>query len=188
LNQRLRKARESRPRGRCVFIHAGLECLLAVFVGCINARPVVGPIQFVTESGASAPSVNSLAVNGTVLLLATVTNDDEQLGVSWTVDCGSLAPVSGTNETISTACGVCSPEQTLSGPIPSYPTTGYITTFTAPSSIPKGNTVTITAHATSLPSVTANVTLTIVAAEQAVLPALARPIARFSKGAQRAGF
>jgi hypothetical protein len=48
--------------------------------------------------------------------------------------------------------------------------------------------VTITAHATSLPSVTSSVTLTIVAAEQAASPASTQPAERIWNGAQRAGF
>jgi hypothetical protein len=56
--------------------------------------------------------------------------------------------------------------------VPTYPSTGIITTYTAPSVVPKGGTVTITAHATSLPSVFSSVTLTIVAA-QAAFPATA---------------
>ncbi len=185
----LRIAKRSRPRLRCVYMQAGAALLLALLVGCVNSeKPVVGPIQFVDFSGASVPPVSSLAVNGSIYLVATVTNDNEQLGVTWTVNCGSLLPVSGTNDTISSVCGICSPGDTLSGPVPTYPATGYITTFTAPSVIPKGNTVTITAHATSLPSVTSSVTLTISVAAQAATPALSRPAERFSNSVQRAGF
>jgi len=189
LNKGLRKERRSGAKTQCVFVHGGLACLLALLSGCVNSqRPVVGPIQFVTVSGASLPAVSSLAVNGTIYLFADVTNDDEQLGVSWTVNCGSMPPASESGGVISTACGLVSPAQTASGPIPTYPSTGYITAYTAPSAVPKGNTVTITAHATSLPSVTSSVTLTIVAAGQAASPALDRTTGRFSNGVPRAGF
>ena len=101
-------------------------------------------------------------------MVANVTDDDQFLGVSWTVTCGSAAPVGG--GTIDTACGTCNPAQTESGPAPLYPATGIVTTYNAPSAIPKGATVTITAHATALPSVTSSVTLTIVAASSDATP------------------
>lgn len=188
MNKVFCKARQSRLWALCVLIHLGLAGFLVLLNGCIDsAKPVVGPIQFVTASGGSAPDVSSLPVNGTIYLVASVTHDNDLLGVSWTVNCGSLPPAGGTG-TASTACGVISPSQTTSGPVPTYPSTGYITTYTAPSAIPKGNTVTITAHATSLPSVTSSVTLTIVAAEQAASPASTQPAERIWNGAQRAGF
>ncbi|MGO9336290.1 MAG: hypothetical protein ACLPY1_02160 [Terracidiphilus sp.] len=185
----LRTARQSTPGSRCVYIHAGFALLLALLIGCANSEKLaIGSIQFVTLSGAPLPPVSTLDVNGTIYLVATVTNDNEELGVTWTVNCGSLPPVSGTNDTISTVCGICSPAVTFSGPVPTYPATGFITTFTAPSAIPKGNTVTITAHATSLQSVTSSVALTIEPAGQAASPAIPRPTERFSNSAQRAGF
>jgi hypothetical protein len=107
-------------------------------------------------------------VNGQLYMIATVTNDNEDLGVSWTVTCGSAAPPGGIS--IDSSCGVFTPAQTQSGPVPAYPVTGIVATYNAPSAIPKGNTVTITAHATALPSVTSSVTLTIDAAASAVKP------------------
>lgn len=188
MNKGFCKVRLSGLRAQCVVIHLGLAGSLMLLNGCIDSRkPVVGPIQFVTASGASAQEVPSLPVNGTIYLVANVTNDDLLLGVTWTVNCGSLPPAGG-NGTTSTACGTISPSQTTSGPVPTYPSTGYITTYTAPSTIPKGSTVTITAHATSLPSVTSSVNLTILAAGQAASPALIRPAERFWNGAQRPGF
>jgi len=108
----------------------------------------------------TAPS--SLAVNGQVYLVADVTNDNQFLGVSWTVTCGSAAAPGGI--AIDTACGTFSPAHTESGPVPLYLTTGIITTYNAPATIPTGTTVTLTAHATALPSVTSSATLTVVAA------------------------
>jgi hypothetical protein len=61
-------------------------------------------------------------------LVATVTNDPGNGGVNWTVSCGSPG-----------ACGTFSATSTASG---------AATTFTAPSSVPAGNTVTITATST----------------------------------------
>ena len=136
---------------------------LPLLAGCGGmAKPQIGPIQFTNAAGTSVTPATTLAVNGQVYMIATVTNDDQLLGVSWTVTCGSEAPVGGTS--IDSSCGTCAPAQTASGPVPLYPSTGIITTYNAPSEIPKGGTVTITAHATALPSVTTSITLTIVAA------------------------
>jgi hypothetical protein len=133
----------------------------AVWSGCANSnKPTIGPIEFTNSTGAPVTAVSSLAVNQTVNLVATVTNDNALLGVSWTVTCGSASPAGAV--TISNACGTFTFTQTASGPVPTYPSSGIITTYTAPSTIPNGGTVTITAHVTSLPSVVSNVTLTIV--------------------------
>jgi hypothetical protein len=144
-------------------IYPLLAFMLSLPIACGgSSEPVVGPIEFVNISGAAVSAVSTLPVNGVVYLVGTVTNDDEMLGVSWTVGCGSQPSGSGANNVISTACGVFTPTQTLSGPVPTYPASGYIAEYTAPSAIPKGNAVTITAHATSLPSVESSVNLTIV--------------------------
>ena len=121
----------------------------------------MGRIQFTTVSGASVTAPTSLAVNGQVYMVADVTNDDQLLGVSWSVTCGSSAAPGGIS--IDRACGTFNPAEE-SGPVPLYLTTGIITTFNAPAAIPTGKTVTLTAHATALPSVTSSVTLTIVSA------------------------
>ncbi len=158
-----RTERPTRLRVHYVLIYPLLAFILTLASACGgSAKPVVGPIEFVDSSGASVPAVSTLPINGAVYLVGTVTNDDEMLGVSWTVGCGSLPPGGGTNGVLSTACGVFYPTQTLSGPVPTYRSTGYITEYTAPSAIPKGDTITITAHATSLPSVVSSVNLTIV--------------------------
>jgi len=126
------------------------------------AKPQVGAIQFTTASGASVTAPTSLAVNGQVYVVADVTNDNQFLGVSWTVTCGSAAAPGGVS--IDSACGTFNPAHTLSGPVPLYLTTGIISTYNAPAQIPTGTTVTITAHATALPSVTSSATLTVVSA------------------------
>jgi hypothetical protein len=138
--------------------------VLAASAGCGGtARPEIGPIEFTNASGTSQPAVSAVEVNGQLYLVAVVTNDDQLLGVSWTVSCGSALPPS--SGVIDTSCGTLSPAQTLSGPVPSYPSTGYVTTYSAPQAIPKGGTITITAHATALFSVSSSVTLTIEAAQ-----------------------
>jgi len=158
----LRTERPSRPRAQQVLIYLVLAFILTLPGACGSERPVVGPIGFVTSSGAAVPAVTTQAVNGAIYLVGTVTNDNELLGVSWTVSCGSLPPGGAANGVVSTACGVFTPSQTLSGPVPTYPSTGIVTQYSAPSVVPKGDTVTITAHATSLPSVVSSVTVTIV--------------------------
>jgi hypothetical protein len=135
--------------------------IVTLLNGCGGtSHPQIGPIAFTNASGASVPAVTSLAVNGQVYLVATVTNDNELLGVSWTVTCGSAVPPGGSS--IDSSCGSFNPTQTASGPVPLYQSTGIVTTYNAPPIIPKGMTVTITAHATALPSVTSSVALTIV--------------------------
>lgn len=154
----------SSPRTLRRLLALSIALAAALTAGCGGKqRPLIGPIQFTDASGASVTAVSSLAVNGQVYLVATVTHDDQFLGVSWIATCGSAAsPGTGA---VDTSCGTFSPSQTLSGPVPAYPQTGVIATYTAPAAIPKGKSVTITAHATSLPSVTSGVVLTIVAAK-----------------------
>jgi len=159
--------------------------LLSAFVGCGGAaKPQIASMTFTTDSfgtkivcttaiTADLPSntplctsslIPKLVVGGpAAYMYANVTKDNELLGVSWTVTCGSASSV-GTG-TIDTSCGSFSPAQTASGPVPLYPSSGIVTTYHAPSAVPKGGTVTITAHATSLPSIASSITLTVVAAQ-----------------------
>jgi hypothetical protein len=101
---------------------------------------IVAPIS--VQITQSAPS-NSLVVNGTAPLIATVTNDSADAGVDWSVTCGSPG-----------ACGSFSPAHTASG---------ALATFTAPGAVPAGNTVTITAASTTDPTQSAKETVTITA-------------------------
>lgn len=71
---------------------------------------------------------------------ATVGNDSSSMGVDWTVTCGGAD------------CGMISPAHTASG---------VATTYTAPATIPTGNTVTITATASASSSATVSGTVTI---------------------------
>jgi hypothetical protein len=164
--------------------------LLPALIGCANStRPQVGSITFTTDSTGATPICTiavlsnlqsstpactsallpTLVAGGqAAYLYATVTGDNEALGVSWTVTCGS-ATAAGSGE-IDTSCGTFQPAETLSGPVPLYATTGIVTTYNAPSTVPKSGTVTITAHATSLPSEALSVTLNIVATKSNVDP------------------
>lgn len=85
----------------------------------------------------------SLTVNATASLKAVLTNDYLAKGVNWTVTCGSGA------------CGSFSPTQTASG---------AATTYTAPASVPTGDTVTITATSVTDPTKSASAAVTITAA------------------------
>ena len=90
---------------------------------------IVAPISVKITQG--VPN-GSIVQNTSAPLVANVSNDTASGGVDWTVTCGSAG-----------ACGSFSPTHTASG-VP--------TTFTAPSAVPAGNTVTITATSTSDPT------------------------------------
>ncbi|MEI9979861.1 MAG: hypothetical protein WDN23_12860 [Edaphobacter sp.] len=100
-------------------------------------------------SGATAAQFPVLSAAAVAM---TPVNDEARLGVDWTLMCGGnpLAPpvVGGT----SVGCGTVLPAHTASG-VPA--------TYTAPSLIPVGTTVTITATVTSDPSQASSVVLTI---------------------------
>ena len=168
------------PSSRSLFVSA-FFLILSALNGCGGAvKPQVASITFTTDSTgtkavcttavtsstpANTPLCSSalppsLVVGGpAAYMFANVIDDDQGLGVSWTVTCGSATSIGSGG--IDTACGTFNPAQTLSGPVPLYTITGVVTAYTAPPAVPKGGTVTITAHATSLPSVTSSVTLTI---------------------------
>ncbi len=90
----------------------------------------------ITVSFNPAPPT-SVVINSMTAITA-VTNDS--LGVNWTVTCGSAN------------CGSFNPTQTLSG---------SPTTYTAPSTIPSGGTVTVTATSVTDPAVNASVGINI---------------------------
>jgi hypothetical protein len=82
----------------------------------------------------------SLAVNSTASLVAVVTNDTANAGVTWSVTCGS------------SACGSFNPAATASN---------AATTYTAPTAIPTNNTVTVVATSVTDKTKTASATITI---------------------------
>lgn len=101
------------------------------------------------------PTTASAQINGSVQLTATVLYDPANLGVNWTVSCGS------------SACGSVS----------SHTASGAAATFTAPSSLPAGGTVTVTATSSADATKSASATITIVPAISiAFTPALPTPI------------
>ncbi len=87
-----------------------------------------------------------LSVNETSLLLAEVLNGSTSL-VNWSVNCGSTG-----------ACGSFNPTQTQNG------SSNTTTKYTAPSAVPSGSTVTITAKSVADPTKSASFTVTITAA------------------------
>ena len=82
----------------------------------------------------------ALQTSTPVSVAAVVVNDSSSAGVDWTVTCGSAD------------CGTLAPTHTDSG---------AATTYTAPASVPTGNTVTITATATASSSAVTTGTVTI---------------------------
>jgi hypothetical protein len=95
-------------------------------------------VSFVT------PPPQFLPVNQSAAITAMVNNDTSNEGIDWTVTCAS-----------GSACGSLSPAHTDGGAFVNY---------TAPSAIPTGNTVTLTATSTFDPTIAASATITISAA------------------------
>jgi hypothetical protein len=118
----------------------------------ITATATADPLVFITAAVQIVPGIVvtfsqpppiSLPVSATAQVAALVYDDPMNLGLDWTVTCGS------------SACGSFSPTHTASG---------ATTTFTAPASIPKGNTVTLIATSTADPTKSVAATVTILSA------------------------
>ena len=144
---------------------------LAAVSGCSSSSSVsnikVGPIAFTDTNGTplkTAPA--SLTTGQGTYVDVTLTNDPQLLGADWSVYCGSALPPGSPlppGQTQDESCGTFTPAHTMSGPIPSYVTsgTGYVAFYTAPPATPKLGTVTLYAASTSDPSKFSSVTLTI---------------------------
>jgi hypothetical protein len=151
---------------------AGFAMSLLALSGCSSgnsssAKPQVGAIAFTDANGSvQAAPVTSLTVNQGTYLDVALTSDPQMLGADWSVVCGSALPP-GTplppGQTQDQSCGTFTPAHTMSGPIPSYVTsgTGYVAFYTAPAVPPKQGTVTLYASATSDHTKFSTVTLTI---------------------------
>jgi len=146
-----------------------LASALLLVSGCTSSssgRPQVGPITFTDASGNSKPALTALIEGQGAYMDVTITGDTALLGANWSVTCQSALPP-GTplppGQTEDTSCGSFEPLHTMSGPVPSYATSGagYVTFYTAPASPPKGGTVTLYAASTTDPSRYSSVTLTI---------------------------
>lgn len=120
----------------------GALCLVLVMAGCGGSSS--GPTPAMTIAVTLATQAPASLVSGaTISLAALVTNDSSNVGVRWTVTCGSPA------------CGSFSSAQTPSG---------GPTTFTAPAAVPTGNTVTVTATSVTDSTKSASAVITITAA------------------------
>ena len=126
-------------------------CVLAGCGGSVPSTPQAGPILIVgaAPSGASAND-SVLSVASTLKLSMTPVSDRLHAGVDWTVNCAGN-PVTGS--TGNGACGTLTPAHTLDG--------GTVL-YTAPSTVPVGTTITITASVTSDPAQSSTASLTIV--------------------------
>jgi len=143
--------------------------ILLSLSGCgsnTSAKPQVGVIAFTDANGVSVASVNMLKVGTGIYLDVVVTNDEQLLGVNWTVNCSSALPP-GTplppGETVDESCGFFTPVHTLSAPVPSYATSGagIVTFYQAPAAQSKDGTVTLYASSTLDPSRFSGITLSI---------------------------
>ena len=165
-------------RWNCVTVHRYhsrqvasplLIAALLVVCGCSSSssrRPQVGPITFTDAAGTNQPALTALPAGQGTYLQVTIASDGALLGANWSVTCKSALPP-GTplppGQTQDTSCGTFVPQHTMSGPVPSYATSGegYVTFYTAPAAPPKGGTVTLYATSTSDPSQNSSVMLTI---------------------------
>ena len=144
---------------------------LAAISGCSSSSSVsniqVKPVTFTDVNGTrlKTPPASLTTGQGTYVDV-TLTNDPQLLGADWSVYCGSALPPGSPlppGQTQDESCGTFTPAHTISGPIPSYVTsgTGYVAFYTAPLATPKLGTVTLYAVATSDHSKFSSVTLTI---------------------------
>jgi hypothetical protein len=128
-----------------------IAVLGSIIAGCGSgsiSAVKAGPISVESASGAIA-QISSLSVSSTALLSMMPIGDSTNAGVDWVVICGGN-PVTGSIS--NGACGTLSPTHTADG---------AATLFTAPSVIPIGTTVTITASVTSNPSQSSSVKLSL---------------------------
>ncbi|HJT71546.1 MAG TPA: hypothetical protein VJ731_15205 [Terriglobales bacterium] len=117
-----------------------LTCVAAIFVyaGCAGRSSAPAPSISVAFTGALPSSVQA---GGTLKLTASVSNDPSNAGVDWSANCGS-----------SGGCGSFNPTHTASG---------GPTTYTAPSAVPAGNVVTISAASTANTTKSFSTTITV---------------------------
>lgn len=109
----------------------------------VQASVIVGSGSVGITIAFTAPPPSNLEVATSAQITATVSNDPSNAGVNWSVSCGG------------TDCGSFTPSA------PAHTASGSPITYTAPTSVPTGNTVTITAAAVASPSTTVQGTTTI---------------------------
>ena len=145
-------------------------CAAIGLAGCgggAKSGPAISPIAFTDANGVTAPAVTSFKVGAGTYMDATITSDDEALGVNWSVSCGSALPPGSPlppGQTTDQSCGTFTAVHTVTAPVPSYATSGagIVTYFQAPNAVPSTGTVTVYASATSSPSVYTSATFTII--------------------------
>jgi hypothetical protein len=164
-----------RSTQRTLFVPFCGVAFLAVtllFVSCTSSNSWKPTVEGVTFSDITGTALKTTPTSLTTLqgtyVQATLSGDSQQLGVDWSVYCGSALPPGSplpTGESQDESCGTFTPAHTLSGPIPSYVTdalsSGYLALYVAPGATPKEGVVTLYASATADPSRVATVTLTI---------------------------
>src|SRR5882724_4232051 len=143
-----------------------LATMSMTFSGCGGGSASgvkAGPISVANSSGVAATG-SALSIGSTLKLSMMPSGDTINAGVDWTVTCGGN-PVSGS--ITNGACGTLTPAHTADG---------ATTVFTAPSVVPIGTTVTITAAVTSNPSQTSSVSLTVLSTPIAISFSASAPI------------
>lgn len=152
----------SRLPMNCKFLTVLLVGISAAFMGaCSGSNNNNNGISI----GFSQAPPAALQTGASISVNAVVVNDAANKGVDWTVTCGG------------SDCGMISPTHTDSG---------TTTTYTAPASVPTGNTVNITATATASSSATTTGTVTITSGETGT--ALNGQYAFLVSGADPTGF
>ena len=144
------------PLGAKAAVFLLLSMALAALWGCnVSAVPQLGAISVTTDPATTPPTALSSVIVGTPAFVSVaVGQDQENLGVNWTVTCLGSPKVVPPNQP--------NPDPNPCGTIsPVYVGSNVNMTYTAPTYIPVGNTVTITAFATSDPAVSSSITLTI---------------------------
>jgi sugar lactone lactonase YvrE len=122
---------------------------MAIVSGCSAAKPQLGAISITDPTGATPGQLTQVVVNATANVSVSVSSDKPGLGVDWSLTCG------GSPNTIETTnvCGTLNPVHVGSN---------INMIYTAPAYVPVGSTVTLTAQATTDPSVKASATITII--------------------------
>lgn len=156
---------------RLLTVLALAAATVAMVIGCSSTTSLsdiqVGPITFTDANGTPLGTPpNSLTVGQGAFADVTLSKDPQLLGANWTVYCGS-APPPGTplppGQTQDESCGTFTPAHTMSGPVPTYVTSGagYVTFYVAPAALPKNGVITLYASSTSNPSKFSSITLSI---------------------------
>jgi hypothetical protein len=119
-----------------IFIMCSLSLL--ALSGCSSTK-TSAPVAITFTQGQAPPS--SVMASSTTQFSATVTNDTQNLGVSWLLTCGAPVPQCGS--------------------LTRHTASGEPTTYIAPASIPPGGTVTIQANSSAVPSAGITTTITV---------------------------